>query len=132
MLGAIDNADWFDAGLKTLGPDDRVGFASHEVTRKEPLAMIAKQYGTSVAVIAKINDLKGGKVTAGETLKIPEISGQLPDKVLLAAARVDRPELDVGRRQRQLVYRVRAGGTLNSIPRRPALPLSPLPRPNSP
>ena len=90
----IDNADAFDAALKTLGPDDRVRFASHEVTRKETLAMIAKQYGTSVAVIAKINDLKGGKVTAGETLKIPEISGQLPDKVLLAAARVDRPETD--------------------------------------
>ncbi len=75
MLVPIDNADAFDAALKTLGPDDRVRFASHEVTRKDTLAMIAKQYGTSVAVITKINDLKGGKVTAGETLKIPEISG---------------------------------------------------------
>jgi len=44
------------------------------------------------------------------SLKIPEISGQLPDKVLLAASRVDRPDLG-GRRQRQIVYRVRAGET---------------------
>src|SRR5258708_16820447 len=118
MLGAIDNADWFDAGLKTLGPDDRVRFARHEVTRKETLAMIAKQYGTSVAVITKINDLKGGKVTAGATLKIPEISGQLPDKVLLAAARVDRPETDFGgRRQRQIVSRVRRRSPLRTNPR---------------
>src|SRR5260370_1190957 len=50
MLVPIDNADGFDAALKTLGPDDLVRFASHEVTRKETLAMIAKQYGTSVAV----------------------------------------------------------------------------------
>ena len=131
MLVPIDNADGFDAALKTLGPDDRVRFASHEVTRKETLATIAKQYGTSAAVIAKINDLKGGKVTAGETLKIPEISGQLPDKVLLAAARVDRPELDVGRRQRQIVYRVRAGETLNSIARRHGMPVSTLARLNN-
>jgi membrane-bound lytic murein transglycosylase D len=131
MLVPIDNADGFDAALKTLGPDDRVRFASHEVTRKETLAMIAKQYGASVAVITKINDLKGGKVTAGETLKIPEISGQLPDKVLLAAARVDRPETDVGRRQRQIVYRVRSGETLSTIARRHGMPVSTLARLNN-
>jgi membrane-bound lytic murein transglycosylase D len=132
MLIPIDDADAFDAALKTLGPDDRVRFASHEVTRKETLAMIAKQYGTSVAVIAKINDLKGGKVSVGETLKIPQISGELTDKVLLAAARVDRPETDVrGRRQRQIVYRVRAGETLSSIARRHGMPVGTLARLNN-
>ena len=88
--------------------------------------MIAKQYGTSVAVITKINDLKGGKVTAGETLKIPEGNQRRvdPDKVLLAAARVDRPETNGGgRRQRQIVYRVRAGETLSSIARRHGMPV---------
>ena len=95
MLVPIDNADAFEAALKTLPPDDRVRYASHEVTRKhETLATIAKQYGTSVAVIAKINDLPGGAHQPGETLKIPQISGQLPEKVLLAASRVDRPETD--------------------------------------
>jgi peptidoglycan lytic transglycosylase D len=132
MLVPIDNADGFDTALKTLGPDDRVRFASHEVTRKETLAMIAKQYGTSIAVITKINDVKGGKVTPGETLKIPEISGELPDKVLLAAARVDRPETDVGgRRQRQIVYRVRSGETLSSIARRHGMPVTTLARLNN-
>jgi len=132
MLVPIDNADAFDAALKTLGPDDRIRFTSHEVTRKETLAMIAKQYGTSVAVITKINDLKDGKVTPGDTLKIPEISGELPDKVLLAAARVDRPETDVGgRRQRQIVYRVRQGETLSSIARRHGMPVSTLARLNN-
>jgi membrane-bound lytic murein transglycosylase D len=132
MLVPIDNADAFDTALKTLGPDDRVRFASHEVTRKETLAMIAKQYGTSVAVLSKINDLKDAKVTAGQTLKIPEISGQLPDKVLLAASRVDRPETDVGgRKQRQIVYRVHAGETLSSIARRHGMPVSTLARLNN-
>jgi membrane-bound lytic murein transglycosylase D len=132
MLVPIDNADAFDAALKTLGPDDRVRFASREVTRKDTLPMIAKEYGTTVAVISKINDLKDGKVIAGQTLKIPEISGELPDKVLLAASRVDRPETDLGgRRQRQILYRVRAGETLNSIARRHGMPVSTLARLNN-
>jgi membrane-bound lytic murein transglycosylase D len=132
MLVPIDNADGFEAGLKTLSPDDRVRFAMHEVTRRETLAMIAKQYGTSPAVISKINDLKGGKVAVGESLKIPEISGELPDKVLLAASRVDRPQTDLGgRKQHQIVYRVRAGETLSSIARRHGIPVSTLARLNN-
>ncbi|HWW30102.1 MAG TPA: LysM peptidoglycan-binding domain-containing protein [Steroidobacteraceae bacterium] len=132
MLVPIDNADAFEAALKSLSADDRVPYISHEVARKETLAMIAKQYSVSVAVISKINDLTGGKVTAGQTLKIPEISGPLPDKVLLAALRVDRPETDRGgRRQRQLVYRVRAGETLSSIARRHGMPVSTLARLNN-
>jgi membrane-bound lytic murein transglycosylase D len=132
MLVPIDNADGFETALTTLSPDDRVRFALHEVTRRETLAMIAKQYGTSPAVISKINDLKGGKVTVGESLKIPEITGELPDKVLLAASRVDRPQTDLGgRKQRQIVYRVRAGETLSSIARRHGIPVSTLARLNN-
>ena len=132
MLVPIDNADAFDTALKTLGPDERVRFASHEVTRKETMAVIAKEYGTTAAVISKINDLKDGKVIAGQTLKIPQITGQLPDKVLLAASRVDRPETDHGgRKQRQIVYRVRAGETLSSIARRHGMPVSTLARLNN-
>src|ERR1700683_186829 len=132
LLVPIDNADAFDAALKTLEPDDRVRFASHEVNRKETLPRITKQYGTTPIVISKINDLKDGKIAPGQTLKIPEISGQLPDKVLLAASRVDRPETDLGgRKQRQIVYRVRAGETLNSIARRHGMPVSTLARLNN-
>jgi len=126
MLVPIDNADAFDAGLATLPPDDRVPYVTHEVTKRETLAAIAKRYGVSAAVIAKLNDLPGGHVSAGETLKIPQISVRLPDKVLLAAARVDRPETDLGRKQHQIVYRVRAGETLSSIARRHGMPVSTL------
>jgi membrane-bound lytic murein transglycosylase D len=131
MLVPIDNADGFETGLKTLSPDDRVRYAVHEVARRETLAMIAKQYGTSATVLAKINDLAGGKVAVGETLKIPQSGGELPDKVLLAASRVDRPADFGGRKQRQIVYRVRAGETLSSIARRHGIPVSTLARLNN-
>jgi membrane-bound lytic murein transglycosylase D len=131
LLVPIDNADAFEAGLETLPAEDRVPYVTHEVAKRESLAAIAKQYGVSASVIAKINDLPGGRVSAGETLKIPEISVQLPDKVLLAAARVDRPETDLGRKQRQIVYRVRGGETLSSIARRHGMPVSTLARLNN-
>ena len=126
MLIPIDNADAFEAALTTLTPDERIRYESHTVEKRETLASIAKEYDASAAVIAKINDLPGGRVTVGDTLKIPSNSVQLPDKVLLAAARIDRPETDVKGRQRQIVYRVRAGETLNSIARRHGMPASAL------
>ena len=131
MLVPIDNADAFEAALTTLPPEDRVRFVMHDVAKRETLAAIAAAYGTSGSVIAKINDLPGGRISVGQTLKIPEISVQLPDKVLLAASRVDRPETDLGRRQRQIVYRVRAGETLSSIARRHGMPVSTLARLNN-
>jgi membrane-bound lytic murein transglycosylase D len=132
MLVPIDNADAFEAALKTLAPEDRMRYDTHVVGRGETVASIARQYGSSVAVLTKINDLPAGRVAPGETLKIPSISVQLPDKVLLAASRVDRPETDLGgRKQHQIVYRVRAGETLNSIARRHGMPVSTLARLNN-
>jgi membrane-bound lytic murein transglycosylase D len=131
MLVPIDNADAFEAGLATLPADDRVPYLAHTVTKNENLAAIAKHYGVAAAVIAKLNDLPGGRVSSGESLKIPQISVRLPDKVLLAAARVDRPESDGGRKPRQIVYRVRAGETLSSIARHHGMPVSTLARINN-
>ena len=134
MLVPIDNADAYEAALKTLAPDDRVRYVTHTVGGRESLAMIARQYGTSVAVLEKINDLNGARAAPGRSLKIPEVSTQLPDKVMLAASRVDRPETDSGgggRKQHQIVYRVRAGETLSSIARRNNMPVSTLARLNN-
>jgi membrane-bound lytic murein transglycosylase D len=131
MLVPIDNADAFEAALTSLAPEDRMRYEEHVVARGETLPSIARQYGSSVAVLAKINDLPQGRVAAGETVKIPSVSVQLPDKVLLAAARVDRPETDLGGRRHQIVYRVRAGETLNSIARRHGMPVSTLARLNN-
>jgi len=125
LLVPIDNADDFETALSGLSVDDRVRFASHEVTRGDTMASLVREYGSSAVVIAKLNDLKGGKLVPGETLKIPMINGDASDKVLIAAARVDRPETDVGR-TRQIVYHVRAGDTLSSIARTHGIPVSTL------
>jgi membrane-bound lytic murein transglycosylase D len=132
MLVPIDTADGFEAALKALSPEERVRYTTHEVGRRETLPAIAHQYGTSVAVLMHLNELKTQKLVPGQTLRIPEASDQLPDKVLLAAARVDRPASDGGgRHQGQIVHRVRAGETLSSIARRQGVPVSTLARLNN-
>jgi membrane-bound lytic murein transglycosylase D len=125
----IDNADAFEAALKTLAPADRLRYETHVVGKRETLASIAREYDVSVAVIVHVNELPGGRLTAGETLNIPSVSVRLPDKVLLAASRIDRPEPMRG--TRQIVYRVRAGETLNSIARHHGMPVSTLARLNN-
>jgi membrane-bound lytic murein transglycosylase D len=132
MLVPIDAADAFEAALKTLGPADRVRYLTHEVTGRETLPQIAKRYGTSVAVLAKLNDVKDRRLKAGQLLQIPEESDALPEKVLLAAARVDRPASDTaGKKQVRIVYRVRAGDTLGTVARRHGVPVSTLARLNN-
>jgi membrane-bound lytic murein transglycosylase D len=132
MLVPIDNADAYENALKTLSPEDRVPYVAHEVAKRETLQSIAHQYGTSAVVLAKINGLVGMRVSPGQSLKIPQINGNLPDKVVLAASRVDKPEPDApGHKERQIVYRVRAGETLYSIARRNNIPVSTLARLNN-
>ena len=53
MLVPIDNADAYQTALKTLAPEDRVRYTEHEVAKRETLPMIAKRYGTSVAVLVQ-------------------------------------------------------------------------------
>jgi len=129
MLVPIDNADAFEAALKTLAPEERMRYETHVVAKRETLASIAREYDVSAAVIVRINELPGGRLSAGETLRIPAVSVRLPDKVLLAASRVDQPQ--PARGTRQIVYRVRAGETLNSIARRHGMPVSTLARLNN-
>jgi membrane-bound lytic murein transglycosylase D len=120
LLVPIDNADAFEAALKTIPAAERVRYVTHEVARRETLATIARQYGTTVAILAKVNDIKGKRLAPGTVLRIPQASEQLPEKVLLAASRVDRPDAGdlPGRGQHQIVYRVRRGDTLAKIAQR--------------
>jgi membrane-bound lytic murein transglycosylase D len=132
LLVPIDNADGFEAALKTLAPEDRVRYLAHEVGRRETLQSIASEFNTSTVILAKVNNLKDKKLTPGQTLQIPQASDQLPEKVLLAAARVDRPSSDTGgRKHGQIVYRVRPGDTLSKIAQRQGMTVGALARLNN-
>ncbi len=132
LLVPIDAADAIEAGLKNLTPDERVPYVTVEVRRRETLASVARRTGVPAPVIARLNDLHGSRLAAGTVLKLPQTQGELPAKVLTAAARVDKPQADAGTRaQRPIVYRVRAGETLYSIARRHGTTVSALAKLNN-
>jgi membrane-bound lytic murein transglycosylase D len=120
LLVPLDNADALEAAMKQLPDEKRVRFVNRDVRKREKLIAIAAEFGTSVAVIAKLNNLKGNRVTPGQTLRIPQDSNVLPVKVANAAARVDRPVLAMSRHghTRHGTHRVRGGDSLWSIARR--------------
>ena len=126
MLVPIDNADGFEAALRTLAPEERVRYVAHTVENASPWLRLPSSTGLRQRSSRRSMSFRAAASASGETLKIPEITAQLPDKVLLAAARVDRPETGLGRKQRQIVYRVRGGETLSSIARRHGMPVSTL------
>jgi membrane-bound lytic murein transglycosylase D len=132
LLVPIDNADAFEAALKAVPAAERVRYVTHEVGRRETVATIARQYGTSVAILTKVNDINGKRLAPGSVLRIPQASDQLSEKVLLAASRVDRPVSNgpAVRGQRQIVYRVRRGDTLAKIAQRHGLSAGTLARLN--
>jgi len=131
LLVPIDDADAFEANFKTLAPADRVQYLAHTVTRRETLALLARRYDTSVAVIAKLNGLRARRLRPGEVLRIPQASADLPENVLVAAARFDRPEIVRGKLyRRHIVYRVRRGETLSAIARRHRVAIAVLARLN--
>ncbi len=71
LLVPIDAADAFEAGLKTLTPEDRMHYLVHEVGPHETLQRLAKQYDTSVAVIEKLNGLKVAAAAPGRDAEDP-------------------------------------------------------------
>jgi len=132
LLVPIDNADGFESALKSLAPEERVRYLAHEVGRRETLASIASQYNSSVVILTKVNNIKDKRVSPGQLLQIPQASDQLPEKVLLAASRVDRPSSDTtGRKRGQIVYRVRPGDTLTKIAQRQGIAVGTLARLNN-
>ena len=115
LLVPVDVADVFSDNLLLLSDEQRMGVAHYTVKRGDSVASVAKQFDTSPADIRQLNNVPSGPLTVGADMRVPGALAELPDKVLLAAAHVDRP----GRSTRHAhVQVVRRGESLWSIARR--------------
>jgi membrane-bound lytic murein transglycosylase D len=108
----------FQDRLAELDPDDRVRWARHRIQSGETLSEIASAYRTTVAVLKRVNNLSGTRITAGDHLVIPTASSgeeayALSQSQRLASIRDSGPE---GRSRVQ--HRVAKGDSLWEIARR--------------
>jgi membrane-bound lytic murein transglycosylase D len=123
LLVPVDVADVFSDNVLLLSDEQRVGVTTYTVQHGDSVASVAKQFNTSTDVIRQLNAIPNGPLTVGADVRVPGAVAELPDKVMLAAAHVDRP----GRSSRHgHVQVVRRGESLWSIARRHGMSVSAL------
>ncbi len=106
MLPA-ERAEAFRTALAALPRDQWLRWTEHRIARGDTLGAIARRYGVTIAAVREANGLKGSRIVAGRTLRIP-LSGK--------AAAAGRGIAATGRRK--VRYRVRKGDSLYTIARK--------------
>jgi membrane-bound lytic murein transglycosylase D len=72
-------AEQFLAAVESLGPEDAIQYASHQVRRGESIGKIARRYGVSSSEIASLNNLPNPKaLKVGQSLLLPIPLGAEP------------------------------------------------------
>lgn len=115
LLVPVELAEGLEATLLGLSPEQRMRVEQYTAQRGDTVATVAKRFATTDSMVRELNGLAAtARLAAGQQLRVPSSSVQLPSKALLAAARVDRPSSS----RRTTVHIVRRGDTLSSIARR--------------
>ncbi len=114
LLLPVDAADTFSANLNQLSGDERLGVARYVVRRGDTVSAVARHFHTSVNVIRELNEMPRGTFAVGTELRVPAAEFVLPQKVMLAAARVDGRGRSL---RRPHVHVVREGESLWAIAR---------------
>jgi membrane-bound lytic murein transglycosylase D len=94
-------AERFQQAIAAIPKDMRVWWRYHRVNRGETLTAIARQYHTTSAAIAEVNNLRDGELEAESKLIIPVTPGKRGGEVAYA--------------KRPTRYKVRKGDTVLSI-----------------
>ncbi|HET7587304.1 MAG TPA: LysM peptidoglycan-binding domain-containing protein [Gammaproteobacteria bacterium] len=115
LIPISERAD-FVANLAALPADKRVQWSHHEIARGETLSSIANHYGTTVAVLKKVNQISSSLIRAGQYLMVPNADTVLDQYALSEIRRLRHDEL--ARRGRKIHYVVRPGDSLWAISRR--------------
>ncbi len=116
LLLPKDDAAAFLGKLAELPPHERVSWTRHRIRPGESLSVIARRYHTTVAVLRRINKLRGNRIRAGHHLLIPVASESLA-RYRLSAGQRRLALRRVSRSGRKEVHVVRPGDTLWQIAR---------------
>ena len=91
--------------VANLTPADRVQWQRYRIKRGDSLIRIAKSFDTEVGLLQEVNHIKGSRIRAGDTLRIPQGSAWA-SSYAMAASQSERT---------QTGYRVRRGDSLYRI-----------------
>jgi membrane-bound lytic murein transglycosylase D len=101
LLLPVGTRDRFETNVSQLSPEERVQWQTYRIKRGDNLGQIARKFDTDIAMLQEINGIRGSKIRAGDTLKVPV----LESSPLVAASEAATAT----------GYRVRAGDSLYRI-----------------
>lgn len=123
----VGTKDTFAQNFANLPDSEKRSWVFHKVKRRETLANIAKQYGTSAELIAEANNLSGKlkRLRQGATIRVP-LSGDAVEEESSSEEEKPEPVVAVSTKaapqqvtgQKQIVHKVRRNETLHSIANR--------------
>lgn len=129
LLVPEDSADVFTQGLLELTPDQRMRVERYSVRPGDTVSAIASRFGTTTEHLRELNSLgNSSALQEGSELRVPSSVTQLPEKVLLAASRVDRRS--AAPKSVRTVHVVRKGESMWAIARSHGLTVNQLARMN--
>ncbi|HET6724763.1 MAG TPA: LysM peptidoglycan-binding domain-containing protein [Gammaproteobacteria bacterium] len=115
LIPLSERAD-FVANLAALPDDNRVQWSHHQIARGDTLSSIANHYGTTVAVLEKVNQLDSSVIRAGHYLMVPDAATSLDQYAVNEIRQLRHDEL--AHQGRKIHYVVRPGDSLWAISRR--------------
>ncbi len=117
LLLPLDRIGGFVEKLAALPDEKRIHWQRYRIRRGDSLGVIARRFGTTVAVLRKVNHLRGNHIRAGRHLLIPQSSSPLADYTLSAEQRSRRTIAAKGKGTKR-IHTVSRGESLWSISRK--------------
>ena len=103
-----------EQNLKATPSSARVKWVRHKIRPGDSLITIARQHGTTPAVLQKVNGIRGNLIRAGDFLMIPTATQDLSTYSHSAELRLARTQ-DKPRAGQQVTYIVKSGDSLWDI-----------------
>ncbi|MFT4519479.1 MAG: membrane-bound lytic murein transglycosylase D [Halioglobus sp.] len=104
LLLPVGHRARFEQGIATLTEDDRVQWQHYRIERGDSLIRIANRFDTQVGLLRQVNNIRGSRIRAGDTLMIPRGNGWADSLALASSGTAEKQG-----------YRVRRGDSLYVI-----------------
>ncbi len=117
LLVPMARAGSLATALASLPPTERVRWQRHRIRPGDNLGSIAARYGTTVALIKDVNNLRSNNIRAGDDLMIPAARKNLSSYRKSEASRLAAAQ-QTRRGRDKTLYTVRGGDSFWSIARK--------------
>jgi membrane-bound lytic murein transglycosylase D len=116
LLLPLGKARQFKLAVSQVPPNERINWVRHKIKNGETLGHISRKYGTTIALIREVNNIRGTQIRAGKYLMVPTATRTLQSYTMSQQSRTNKIQ-NTNRSGSKQVHIVRSGQSLWSISR---------------